>query len=502
MKTTIAACARLLLVVMTVTTTPARSAAQPPEVLLPVASSPLVTFRIQFRVGAIDDPAGKRGLTHLTASMLVEAGTARRPYEEVVERLYPMAADIRALVDAEVTTIVGEVHVDNLDAYYTLLMEALLEPGFREADFSRLRTNQVNYLRKTLRGSNDEQFGKEVLGAALYAGHPYGGPVAGLAGDVESITLADVRAHYQRYFTRGNVTIGLAGGYPAALLERLRADLARLGAETPARVELPQPRPLSQVGVVAVEKAGTATAISIGFPISVTRADADFYPLMIANSYFGEHRTFNGRLMIRMRQVRGLNYGDYSYIENFIQEGGSTFPLVNIPRRQQFFSIWIRPVAHQHRHFALRLALFELEKLVREGLTETDFEATREFLVNYSRLWAQSQSRRLGYLMDSRFYGTDDLLATLPEKLAAVTLDQVNAAIRAHLGYENVRVAVITEGADDFLSALAANLTSPITYETEAMPADVLEEDALVAAYRLNVNRADSQVLEADDTFE
>jgi zinc protease len=502
MRTTIAACARLLLVVMTVTTTPARSEADPPEVLLPLASSPLVTFRIQFRVGAIDDPAGKRGLTDLTASMLVEAGTARRPYEEVVERLYPMAADIHARVDMEVTTIVGEVHVDNLDAYYALLMEALLEPGFREEDLSRLRANQVNYLRKTLRGSNDEQFGKEVLGAALYAGHPYGSPVRGLASDVESITVADVRAHYQRHFTRGNVTIGLAGGYPASLLERLRADLARLGAEAPARVELPQPRPIDRVGVVAVEKACNSTAISIGFPISVTRADADFYPLMIANSCLGEHRTFNGRLMIRMRQVRGLNYGDYSYIENFIQEGGSTFPLANIPRRQQFFSIWIRPVAHEHRHFAVRLALFELERLVRDGLDEADFEATRAFLVNYSRLWAQSQSRRLGYLMDSTFYGTDDFLETLPERLAAVTLEQVNAAIHRHLGYENLRIAVITQNADDFLSALAGNVPSPITYETDAMPADVLAEDALVAAYRLNVNRADSQVLEADDTFE
>ena len=45
-----------------------------------------------------------------------------------------------------------------------------------------------------------------------------------------------------------------------------------------------------------------------------------------------------------LRGKRGLNYGDYSYIEDFIQEGMSTFPVPNNPRRQQYFSIWIRPV--------------------------------------------------------------------------------------------------------------------------------------------------------------
>ena len=55
--------------------------------------------------------------------------------------------------------------------------------------------------------------------------------------------------------------------------------------------------------------------IHFGYPLPITRADADYYPLMVANSFLGEHRTFNGRLMNELRGERGLNYGDYSYIE-------------------------------------------------------------------------------------------------------------------------------------------------------------------------------------------
>ena len=134
----------------------------------------------------------------------------------------------------------------------------------------------------------------------------------------------------------------------------------------------------------------------------MTRKDPDFYPLTVARSYLGEHRTFNGVLMNQLREVRGLNYGDYAYIENFIQDGWTTFPLPNIARRQQHFEIWLRPVPPHNGLFALRAALYETDKLIRDGIPQAGFEATKTFLMNYSNLWAQDVSRRLGYAIDAR----------------------------------------------------------------------------------------------------
>ena len=204
-----------------------------------------------------------------------------------------------------------------------------------------------------------------------------------------------------------------------------------------------------------MEKEAIATAISIGFPIDVTRAADDFYPLLVANSYFGEHRTFNGLLMNVMRGARGLNYGDYSYIENFIQEGFSRLPAPNIPRRQQFFSIWIRPVAHHNAHFALRQALRELQRLVEHGLSPEDFEATRDFLINYSQLYVQTTDRRLGYLLDARLYEAGFLVDEIGERLPALTVDDVNAAVRRHLRFDDLAVAVVTSNAEEFRRAAA-----------------------------------------------
>jgi zinc protease len=297
------------------------------------------------------------------------------------------------------------------------------------------------------------------------------------------------------------VTVGVAAAKPGPLAEKVTKALGRLPASAPARVANGTTTPIDGLEVLAVEKDCLATAISMGYPIEVTRSHPDFTALLVANSFLGEHRTFNGRLMIRMREVRGLNYGDYSYIEHFVQDGGSTFPLTNIPRTEQYFSIWIRPVQHAQRHFALRLALWELEKLVRDGMTAEEFGETRAFLKNYSRLWAQDQERRLGYLMDSRFYGIDDYIGTLPAKLDALTLEQVNAAIRKHLRSDRLRIAVVTKGADAFLKDLVENTASPMSYDAEGIPADVLAEDAAIAVFRLNVNRAASKIVDAGEMF-
>lgn len=474
-----------------------------PATLLPSPASQLVALRILFHVGSADDPKGKEGLAALTAAMLAEGGSARRSYAELLDALYPLAASMDVRADREVTVVVGTVHKDNLERYWEIVSEVLLEPGFAAADFERLRKDQLNALTTRLRSTDDENLGKETLESMIFAGHPYGRPVVGTVEGLRAIGLEDVKAFYASRFTRDNVELGLAGGFGEDFVARVLADLGRLSAGRPPRAELPRPRRPEGIEATIVTKPARAWAISIGFPLDVTRADDDFYALFLANSYLGEHRTFNGVLMQRMRGDRGLNYGDYSYVESFVQDGGSTFPHPNIPRRQQYFSIWIRPVAPEHAHFAVRQALRELDRLVRHGLTREEFEATRSFLLHYSRLWTQTLSRRLGYEMDGRFYGRASLGAELARRLPGLTFEEVNAAVRRHLQARNAYVAVVADeqGAGAFVEALRSNAPSPITYATATRP-EVLEEDREIAVFPLEINPERVRIVPATAMFE
>ena len=470
--------------------------------LMPSPSSPLIAFRIQFRCGAVDDPAGKEGLNALTAMTIAQGGTKDLTYNQVIERLYPMAATIGVQPDKEVTTFTGEVHRDHLKAYNDLLTSILLHPRFDESDFKRSRDDLVAAIETNLRGNDDENLGKAVLGWTMYEGHPYRNLDIGTVQGLKSATLDDVKAYYRKHYTQGSVVLGVAGGYPAGVIDTLKKDFATLPAGAPPVVALPKPKAVAGMQVTFADKATDSTAISIGFPIAVTRADKDFYALLVANSYLGEHRTFNGRLMNVMRGDRGLNYGDYSYIEDFIQEGGSTFPLTNIPRRQQFFSIWIRPVAPGNALFALRQATRELKKLVDSGLSAEDFETTRKYLLNYSRLWAQDQSRRLGYQMDSEFYGTKLVIDRIQDELPRLKVADVNAAVKRHLQTDNLTVAIVTQDAAAVKETLLSGHPTPITYQTPTTNEALLKEDKEIEAFPLPLARERVRVVKAQELFE
>ncbi len=161
--------------------------------------------------------------------------------------------------------------------------------------------------------------------------------------------------------------IALGGAYDESLARRLIADLGRLPEGAPAEVPAPEPAPIDGRNVVLVEKPGPSTAISFGFPIDVHRGARDFYALWIANSWLGEHRNSIGHLYQVIRETRGMNYGDYSYIEAFPHGGFRSMPPTGVGRRQQLFEVWIRPVPHERAVFALRAALREVDALVATG---------------------------------------------------------------------------------------------------------------------------------------
>ncbi|HXI60929.1 MAG TPA: pitrilysin family protein [Polyangia bacterium] len=473
----------------------------PRTVFLRSPDNPLVAIRLVFRVGAVDDPKDRPGLAALTAEMIGRGGSQSRTYAEVLDALYPMAAGIHVYADKESSVFEGTVHRDNLDAFADLLAQQILTPRFADEDFSRNKQDAINYVAKTLRGNADEELGKQALATVLFAGHPYGYPSTGTVAGLQAITLDDVRQFFARHYVQSRLIVGVAGGYPEDFAKAFARRFQALPATGAPLPRLPAPAALKGTQVLIVEKEARADAISVGRTITIARADPDFYPLTVARSYLGEHRTFSGLLMNELRGNRGLNYGDYAYVENFIQAGGSTFPLPNIPRRQQHFEIWLRPVPPQNSLFALRAALFETDRLIREGIPPAGFEATKTFLMNYSNLWTQDVSRRLGYAIDAAIYGKD-VVAELQARLPGMKKADVDRAIRKHLSLNNLAIAIVAQDG----AALAAKLTSgestPITYDTKGTPAAVLDKDQLIEKFPLPVSKAAVRVVPADQMFE
>jgi zinc protease len=469
-------------------------------VVLARQDTPIVAFRLVFHAGSVDDPKGKEGLTDLTSTLMAQGGTQKLTSGQLLDALYPMAAQLTAYTDKEFTTFSGRVHKDFLPRFLEIFTDVLLEPRYDPNEFERLRTDALNTVRNRLRSENDEKLGQVALDALIFRGHPYEHFVGGTVQGLQSLTLDEVKAHARRVFTQDRLVIGLAGPVDDALKQALTSRLAALPATGAPRVELP-PVPIHLGRAVVIQKPTLSTAISLGYVTPMRRGDPDFFPVAFALSYLGEHRQFHGVLFNELRERRGLNYGDYAYAEHFIEQPGTTYARTNIARTQQDISLWIRPVVPANASFATHGAVYYLDRLVREGIPRDQFELIRGFLMNYTRLWEQTDQRRLGYAIDSLFYGTPNLLEQYRQALGDMTPESVHEAIRRRLRPDALSFAFVTQDAPALVNALKAPKAPPLSYAS-AKPADLLEVDKAIIQQPLPVKPEAIEVLSASAFME
>ncbi len=488
---------------------------------LQLPNSNKVVIRLMFKNGSISDPAGKEGLTFTTATLITQGGTRELSFSDIQNRIYPMAASYSSSVDKEVSVFSFQIHTDWLDEFYPILTGLILNPSFNESDFERVKVNQQAYVDQVIRASSDEEYSKKALEDFLFRGTNYQHMIQGKSESVKTITLDDVKSHYKNFFTKNNLMIGIAGNYSTDFLSKLKNELAKLPDSTP---QIPAPPAIEMpdgihVEIIAKDHA-FGSAIYTGYPLRITRSDNEFAALMVANSYLGEHRKSYGRLYQMIREQRSMNYGNYSYIEWYASGGSFMLPPAGVPRQSNYFSVWIRPVqiAKQlrmqydelgnlkigHAHFALRMALREIDKMIKNGIPKEDFETTRAFLKSYIKLYIKSPAAQLGYLMDSRMYGRQDYISELGELLDKLTPEDVNNAIRKYMQIDNMKITIITDKseAEELAKSLQQNLPSPMSYSDfvrEGLPDELLQEDDEAAVFPLNVKSV--KIVDSNDTF-
>jgi zinc protease len=488
---------------------------------LPIAGSNIVVIKMMFRNGSISDPKGKEGLTWLTVNTIMDGGTQKMSSSEVKDFSYPMAAEYFGTVDKEVTVFTFRIHKELVGRFYDLVQGLILTPRFAEDDFERSKSNQLNFVEQVIKTSSDEEFSKMALEDFLFRGTNYQAMTRGTASGIKNITLDDVKAHYKRYFTSGNLTVGIAGGYTEDLRAMLEKDLTQLPA---MKDELPfagKANGSQGLEVEIIQKKGAlGSAVFAGFELPVTRSNNEFAALMIANSWLGEHRKSYSRLYKKIREERSMNYGDYTYIEWYSNGGQNMLPRPGTPRNSNYFSIWLRPVQTAdglkkqyeelsginigHAHFALRMALREMQLLIDKGMGEKDFELTKKFLRSYIKLYAQTPEQQLGYLLDSRFYGRQDWLKEIDGMLEKVTYADMMANVKKYWNTQNMKISIVTDitEAGPLKESLENNSDSPMSYSNAlkaVLTPEILAEDKLVQNYPLKASKV--TIINAEDMF-
>ena len=195
-------------------------------------------------------------------------------------------------------------------------------------------------------------------------------------------------------------------------------------------------------------------------------------------------------------------------------------PRPGYPRSSNYFSIWIRPVqiatglkkqyeelndiSVGHAHFAVRMALSQMHSLIEKGMGEQDFELTKTFLRSYIKLYAQTPEQKLGYMMDSHFYGRKIWLTEADALLDKVTYADMMMVMRKYWQTDNMVIAIVTDKSEalPLKESMEKNLTSPMSYSNAlkaVLTPEILNEDKTVSDYKLNIKQVN--IVNSNDLF-
>jgi zinc protease len=457
---------------------PVEEAATGPELVVQQDdAAPAAYFVAMVHAGSAYDGIGAEGVAGLTAEVLAAGGAGDRSAEQVRDFLYEMGNDLDVVVGKEWASFRLRCPATHAAACGALFADMLVAPRFEPDEVARLRDEAAYHLRDGLLG-DEERLAYDALDAWLFEGHPYGHPVEGQGGVVPLLDADALRRFHERHYLRSTVVVGLGGAVDAGLL----ADLQRLGTRLPADLPLQRPLPIDGRHLLAVSTDTDVVGFRMGHPLSVSRGDEDWPALYLAMTAFGAHRQSFGTLFRSLRGARGLNYGTYAYVEPFRERQGAAMEDNGMLRQQPFFHLWIRPTSTDNGAFALKLALDELETLVDDGLDAETFDDVQSYLEGAVPLLARDPGRRLLYAVEATAAGTPNPLEGLRERVAALTLDEVNAALKQHLRPGDLKIVAVGGGATAVADALTADAPTPMTYQGLEPDAEQAARDEAVSA--------------------
>jgi zinc protease len=383
----------------------------------------------------------------------------------------------------------------------------IVAPALDSGELERLRAESLDALEKQFPREDEEELGKFALTRRIFgAGHPYGHVPQGTVQSVRALDREKLDRLRQSLYTRSRLTIGLAGKVPLSLVARAKEAFGQLPPGKTSVADVPKPEAHKTPRLLLVKGPFEAVGYHSGLAVGFNRA-SDAYPRMyLAAMAWGKHRSFVGRLMSRAREIRGLNYGDYSYIENFPEGGHFEMEPTGAAQTRQAFTVWGRPTTLENGCFLARLLAYETDRFARDGLTAKEVELGQGHLAGYAPMLQMGLARELGRAIDDAFYGIPEGDSSV-KRLVALARKKgirpsVNALIKETVRPASLDYVVVTPDPEHFKAEILGPECGIKYAEGVAKPREFLDEDKIVSRRGLGVAPEDIEIIDSTKLFE
>lgn len=378
------------------------------------------------RAGALAESKEQAGLANFTAVSLLR-GTHTKDFDQIYELLESAGADLSFSSGRHTAGFSAQGLVEDFELMLTLTAEALREPAFAQDQIERVRGELLTSLH--MRADDTGRMASLAFHELVYAGHPYGRASSGYAETVSALTQPDIVQFHQSHYGPREAIITIVGAIKAeeavAKVEQLlgdwQNDKQRL---TTAVADMPRPKTVIRTNVNLPDK--QQADLRLGLP-GPRRSAPDYLDAALMNTILGVFGMM-GRIGQSVREEKGLAYYAYSHLQGGL--GPSPWTAV-------------AGVAPDAVAAAITAICDEIERLQNEPVPAEELADSKAFRIGSLPMALETNSGLADIITDMELYGLGlDYLLEYPEKIKAISVDDIQAAAQKYLSTQQMGIAV------------------------------------------------------------
>ncbi len=391
-------------------------------VVIPDHRAPVVTQMVWYKIGSADEPPGQSGIAHFLEHLMFK-GTKTHPAGEFSAAVSDIGGEENAFTSYDYTAYFQQVPVSALEQMMEFESDRMANLVLDDA--AVLPERDVILEERRMRVDNDpgSQLA-EAMGATLFVNSPYGTPIIGWQSEMEKLSRDDAIAFYDRYYTPNNATLIVAGDVTSdevrALAEKTFGQVARRADPGP-RDRPQEPKALTERTVTLRDARVSQPSVQMAYvvPSERTAEGRQSEALDILADVLGGGST--------SRLYRAL------VIDNPIAAGAGAYYQGDSLMEGQFMT-YGTPRGDADVETLKAAIDAELGKIVTDGITDEELAAAKNRVRNaliYQRDSQTSLARRYGVALSTG--RTVEDVESWPERIEAVTVDDVQAVAREYL---------------------------------------------------------------------
>lgn len=377
--------------------------------------------------GGFFDPPDQPGLASFTASLMRE-GTATRTSNQISAQLDLMAAtlNVNAGNTSTEATLNGSSFSDQASTLFDLAADVLLHPAFAEDEVARFKQRTRATLAQ--QRANPGFLANEMFARAVYGSHPASRVGATVASLDRTTREQFVRFHAEHYVPERAV-LAIAGDVSMQQARALAES--KLGgwkkSTVPSALSIADPAPTAGSKIYLVARPNSVQTNLIVGTQAIERTNADYDALQVMNKVVGGNVT--GRLFLHLREAKGYTYGASSAVDAR-QHRGDWAAATN--------------VRTEVTEPALRDLLEEIRQMREVPVPDQEMADAKRSMIASFALSLESPQQLLGlYVTSWRYKLPADYWDRYPERITAVTREQVQAMARKYLAADRLQIVAV-----------------------------------------------------------